>query len=114
MTDAVKLWTIILAVGAANYLVRLSFIALLAEKTMPSVLTRALRYVAVAMLTALVVPMVLATSATPDVLTSSPNAKVIAAIIALVVAFLTRSTGWTVDPGMGALWMLQILYARLL
>ncbi len=110
MTDtAIKLWAIIFAVGTANYLVRLSFIALLANKTIPPLLTRALRYVAVAMLTALVLPMVLATPAAPAVMTLWPNAKFIAALIALAVAFFTRSTGWTLVAGMGALWLLQIL-----
>ena len=108
MTDAaIKLWAIIFAVGAANFLVRLSFIALLANKTMPPLLTRALRYVAVAMITALVVPMVLATPAAPAVMTLWPNAKLIAALIALVVAFFTRSMGWTLVTGMAALWLLQ-------
>jgi len=105
--DAIKLWAIIVSVGAANLLVRLSFIALLANKTMPQLLTRALRYVAVAMITALVLPMVLTTTAAPAVMAFWPNAKLIAALIALVVAFFTRSTCWTLVAGMGALWLLQ-------
>ena len=105
--DAIKLWAIIVSVGAANLLVRLSFIALLANKTMPQLLTRALRYVAVAMITALVLPMVLTTTAAPAVMAFWPNAKLIAALIALVVAFFTRSTGWTLVAGMGVLWLLQ-------
>ncbi|MEJ7669201.1 MAG: AzlD domain-containing protein [Casimicrobiaceae bacterium] len=108
MTEAaIRLWAIIFAVGAANYLVRLSFVALLANKTMPPLLTRALRYVAVAMLTALVLPMVFAAPAAPAVMALWPNAKLSAALIALAVAFFTRSTGWTLVAGMGALWLLQ-------
>lgn len=95
--DAIKLWAIIVSVGAANLLVRLSFIALLANKTMPQLLTRALRYVAVAMITALVLPMVLTTTAAPAVMAFWPNAKLIAALIALVVAFLrgARAGRWS-------------------
>jgi len=108
MTDAgIKLWAIIFAVGAANFLVRLSFIELLANKRMPPLLIRSLRYVAIAMLTALVVPMVLATPGAPAIMTLWPNAKPFAALIALVVAFFTRSMGWTLATGMGALWLLQ-------
>ena len=58
MEAALKLWTVILAVGALNYLSRLSFIALFARRTMPPLLARALRYVPPAMLTALILPMV--------------------------------------------------------
>jgi len=112
MTEgAIKLWAVIVSVGAANFLVRLSFIALLANKTMPPLLTRALRYVAVAMITALVLPMVLTTTAAPSVMAFWPNAKLIAALIALTVAFFTRSTGWTLVAGMAALWLLQYLAA---
>ena len=58
MEAALKLWAVILAVGALNYLSRLSFIALFARRTMPPLLARALRYVPAAMLTALILPMV--------------------------------------------------------
>ena len=104
MEAALKLWTVILAVGALNYLSRLSFIALFARRTMPPLLVRALRYVPPAMLTALILPMVAdshggaADFATP---------RVAAAVIATAVAFATRSTLGTLGAGMVALWLLQ-------
>ena len=58
MEGALKLWLVILAVGAINYSSRLSFIAFFARRTMPPLLARALRYVPAAMLTALIVPMI--------------------------------------------------------
>jgi branched-subunit amino acid transport protein len=104
MQPAVKLWIVIVLVGAANYLVRLSFIALLANTTIPPLARRALRFVAVAMLTALVVPMVIGAhgGAPRDV-------RIVAALIAAIVAWFTRSTAWTLVVGMGALWTLQLL-----
>ena len=108
MEAALKLWTVILAVGALNYLSRLSFIALFARRTMPPLLARALRYVPAAMLTALILPMVVdwhgaaADFATP---------RVGAAAIATAVAFATRSTLGTLGSGMAALWLLQWLRA---
>ena len=61
-----KLWTVIFAVGVLNYLSRLSFIAFFANRTMPPLLARALKFVPAAMLTALIVPMVVvAPSARP-------------------------------------------------
>jgi branched-subunit amino acid transport protein len=46
MDATLKLWAVIFAVGAINYLSRLSFIAFFARRAMPPLLERALRYVA--------------------------------------------------------------------
>ena len=45
MEGTLKLWLAILAVGALNYLSRLSFIALFACVEMPAIIQRALRFV---------------------------------------------------------------------
>jgi branched-subunit amino acid transport protein len=106
MDPATRLWLVIVLVGASNYLARLSFIALLARRSMPPLAVRALRYVAVAMLAALVVPAVLATPAGPMLW---PNPKLVAAIAAGVVAWFTRSTAGTLVTGMATLWLVQAL-----
>jgi len=99
-----KLWTVIFAVGALNYLSRLSFIALFARRKMPPLLARALKYVPAAMLTALILPMIIdwhgaaADFATP---------RVAAALMAATAAFATRSTLGTLGVGMAAIWLLQ-------
>jgi len=62
MDAAVKLWIVIVVVGALNYLSRLSFIAFFSSREMPPLLVRALKFVPAAMLTALVIPMVLSPS----------------------------------------------------
>ena len=104
MEAALKLWTVIVAVGALNYLSRLSFIALFARRTMPPLLARALKYVPAAMLTALILPMVIDWHGTPADLATP---RVAAMLIATAVAFTTRSTLATLGSGMGALWLLQ-------
>jgi branched-subunit amino acid transport protein len=104
MEAALKLWTVIVAVGALNYLSRLSFIALFARRTMPPLLARALKYVPAAMLTALILPMVIDWHGTPADLATP---RVAATLIATAVAFTTRSTLATLGSGMGALWLLQ-------
>ncbi len=109
MSDTARLWLVILIVGAGNYLVRLSFIALLAKATIPSLVRRALRFVGAAMLTALVVPMVIGSSAAG---VSAGNPRVDAALFAAIVAWLTRSTVWTLAAGMAALWTLQLIVGR--
>ena len=104
MDATLKLWAVILVVGALNYLSRLSFIAFFARRSMPPLLARALRYVPAAMLTALVLPMVI--EVTPAGL--EPHVpKVIAALIAAVVAWYKLGTLWTLGVGMAALWLLN-------
>ena len=107
MEGSAKLWLVIVLVGASNYLVRLSFIALLAKRPIPDLARRALRFVPVAMLVALVVPMVAAGSPA-----SASTTRIAAALVAGVVAWFTRSTGWTLVAGMGALWTLQALAGK--
>jgi branched-subunit amino acid transport protein len=103
MDATLKLWTVIIVVGALNYLSRLSFIALSAKATIPPLLARALRFVPAAMLTALIVPMVV--DAPTSAAWSDPRTA--AALIAAAVAFATRSTLRTLVAGMAALWLLR-------
>ena len=105
MEGALKLWVVILAVGAINYASRLSFIAFFARRTMPPLLARALRYVPAAMLAALIVPMIVA----PAVGAEPVNPKLPAALVAGVVAWRTKSTPKTLAAGMLALWLLRSL-----
>ena len=58
MEGPLILWSVIFAVGALNYLSRLSFIAAFGRRSMPAWLARSLKYVPAAMLTALVLPMI--------------------------------------------------------
>ncbi len=109
MEGALKLWVVILAVGALNFASRLSFIAFFARRSMPPLLGRALRYVPAAMLTALIVPMIFAPLGSE--LPISP--RIPAALVAAAVAWKTKSTPKTLVAGMAALWTLQALFARI-
>jgi len=111
MDAAVKLWIVIVVVGALNYASRLSFIALFAQRAVPPLVARALRYVPVAMLTALIVPMVL--PGTPLAAPLPPTPKMVAALVAGGVAWFTHSTPKTLVAGMAALWLLEALAARI-
>ena len=104
MDPTLKLWAMVVVVGALNYLSRLSFIAFFAQRQMPPLLARALRYVPAAMLTALVLPMVVVGA--PSVATlASP--RVIAASVAAVVGYFTHNTLATMSVGMAVLWGLE-------
>jgi branched-subunit amino acid transport protein len=108
MSAAAGWWFVIIAVGALNFLSRLSFIALFARLQMPATLVRALRYVPAAMLTAIVVPAV-ALPGPAEVDTVLADAKLAAALVATLVAWRTRSTTATIVAGMAALWLAQWL-----
>ena len=105
MDTALKLWLVIVIVGALNYVSRLSFIAVFARRHVPPLLVRAFRYVPAAMLTALVLPMI----AAPGEASSAALPKIVAAAVASGVAFFTRSTLKTLAAGMVTLWVLQAL-----
>jgi len=111
MDASLKLWLVILVVGALNYVSRLSFIAFFARRSIPPMLARALRYVPAAMLTALIVTMVL--PGPPTIVPDVPTPKVLAALVAGGVAWFTHSTLKTLIAGMIALWLLQALAARI-
>jgi branched-subunit amino acid transport protein len=103
MDGTLKIWAVIVLVGALNYASRLSFIAFFARRAMPPLLARALRYVPAAMLTALIVPMVVDAH---GLATDLATPKAAAAVLAAVVAWFTRSTLKTLGAGMAALWLL--------
>jgi branched-subunit amino acid transport protein len=110
MSAALTWWAVILAVGALNYLSRLSFIALFARLDIPPVIARALRFVPAAMLTAIVVPSIVFVA--PATLQFSyTNPKLVAALVAALVAWRTKSVVGTMVTGMLALWIAQWLLA---
>jgi branched-subunit amino acid transport protein len=105
MSATLTFWLVVAAVGAVNFLSRLSFIALFARREMPALLRRALRYVPAAMLTAIVVPaVVLAEPGTTGA--ALPAERLAAALVAGVVAWRTRSVTATILVGMAVLWVL--------
>ena len=108
MDTTLKLWAVIVIVGALNYLSRLSFIAVFARRSVPPLLARALKYVPAAMLTALILPMVIDWQGAD---TDFTTPKVIAAAVATACAFVTRSTLKTLAVGMVSVWALQLAWS---
>ncbi len=104
-----KFWMVIVSVGLLNYLSRLSFIAFFANRRVPPPLARALKFVPAAMLTALVVPMVVAAPSLAGGF--QIDARLPAAAIAAVVAYRFQNTIATLIAGMVALWVLRALGA---
>lgn len=99
---------IIVAIGIGTYLIRLSFIGILGTRTMPDWAMVPLRFVAPAVLAALVAPAVLLRDGAVD-LSAATNPRALAALIALLIAWKTESVIAVIVTGMAAVWVLQAL-----
>ncbi|QBY02169.1 AzlD domain-containing protein [Rhodophyticola sp. CCM32] len=107
--SAGHIWLIIGVLGLGTFLIRFSFLGIIGDRDMPPWLLRHLRYTAVAILPALITPLVLwpqATGGQPD------PARLGAAAVALAVGYLTRNAIWAIITGMGALYLLLALLGQ--
>lgn len=99
--DSATVWAVIATLGVATYLTRFSFLGLIGGRQLPDWAMRLLRYVPVAVLPALVAPLVVwpeATAGAPD------PARIIAATAALAIGAATRSPLWAIAGGMATLY----------
>lgn len=90
--------------GLLTFATRLSFIALLGRFEPPEIVTRALRYVPPAVLSAIIFPEVLLRDGA--LVTPWANPRLIAGLIAAFVAWRTRNVLLTIAIGMLAFWAL--------
>lgn len=81
-------WLIIVALGIGTFLVRFSFLGLIGERDMPEWVLRHLRYTPVAVLPALIAPLVVWPEATGGQL---DPARLSAAVVTLAVGTFTRN-----------------------
>lgn len=93
MTD---LWIIIFGLGIGSFGLRFLFLGLVGDRAMPDWLLRHLRYTAVAVLPALVAPLVVWPSATGG---ETDPLRLIAALSALSVGYLWKSLYGAVGAG---------------
>lgn len=97
-------WLIIVGMALATYAIRLAPFLALERVTLPDKVVRALRFVPIAVFTAIVVPELVRPA---GVLTLSlDNVRLIAGVIAFAVAWLTRNAIATLFVGMACLWLL--------
>ena len=93
-----KLALSILAMGAVTYALRLSFLMLPERLQLPAALQGALRYVPVALLTALWAPELLLRNGVLAL--TLDNARLLAGLVAIGVAWRTRMTLVTIVAGL--------------
>ncbi|WP_194097353.1 AzlD domain-containing protein [Marivivens aquimaris] len=87
MNDPAKIWLIIALLGVGTYLIRFSFLGLIGDRPIPPFITRLLRFTPVAILPAMVAPLVLWPSATGG---QTEPVRLIAALVTVVVGLTTR------------------------
>ena len=99
------IWLLICGIGVATYTIRLSFVAFFGKKELPALILRTLRFVPIAVLSAIIWPQIFLLHNTLDL--SPGNPRWIAGILAGVIAWRTRNVLLTIVAGMVALWILQ-------
>ena len=101
--------SIIFAIGVGTYLIRLSFIGIVGDRVMPNWALVPLRYVAPAVLAALIAPAVLLNDGALD-LSPASNPRAIAALVALLLAWKTKSVPVVIAAGLITVWAFQALF----
>lgn len=95
-------WTVILVLGAGTYLLRLSFLGAIGARKMSPIALRLLKYTPVAVLPALVAPLVV----WPAAAGGAPDApRMLAALAALAVGAWARSVLGAIAAGMSCLYL---------
>jgi len=100
------LWGTIIIVGLLTLGIRLSFIVFLGKMRVSPLAQQALRFVPVAVLSALIAPALFFPSGSLDV--SLSNYRLIAGILAILVAWRTKNVLLTIFSGMACLLILQV------
>ena len=104
--DPVTTWVVILGLGLGSFALRFVFLGLIGDRALPEWVLRHLRYTAVAILPALIAPLVLwppATGGVPDM------PRLAAACATTAVGALTRSVLAAIADGAGTLYLLLYL-----
>ncbi len=104
-----NIWPAMIGLGVLTFLIRFSFIALLDRWQAPPLVQRALRFVPVAVLTAIIVPelMLLPNGQfNPNLL----NPRLLAGIVAVIVAWETKNVILTIVIGMIVFWVLLVFH----
>ena len=101
-------WLAIISAGLLTYATRLSSIISYGRFEMPKTVERALRFVPVAVLTAIFLPELVYIQ--EDLVISYRNPRLIAGLLAIVVAWRTKNVMYTIVIGMLILWFLQYIF----
>jgi branched-subunit amino acid transport protein len=96
-----SIWLVMVIAGLLTFVTRLSFILLLDRLPMPQWFRRGLRFVPVAVLSAIILPEL--TSPNGSLFLSWRNPQLLAGAVAILVAWKTKNVLLTIAAGMAAL-----------
>ncbi|NPV87592.1 MAG: AzlD domain-containing protein [Anaerolineae bacterium] len=102
-----NIWITIAIAGLLTFCIRYSFIFLLGRAKMPAWLERALYFVPITALSAIILPEVAQHGGTLQL--SPRNPQIGAALLAGLVALRTKNVVWSIAVGMAALLVLEAL-----
>lgn len=103
MSGTLQLWIIIIGLGVGSFAIRFVFLGLVGDRPLPDWLLRHLRYTAVAILPALVAPLVVwpqSTDGTPDF------RYVAAALVTFAMGYWTKNVALAIAAGAAVLFTL--------
>ncbi len=100
------LWVTIIIVGLLTLGIRLSFMVFMGKMQVSHIAQRALRFVPIAVLSALIAPALFFPNGSLDV--SLSNIRLMAGILAILVAWRTKNVLLTIFSGMVCLLILQV------
>jgi len=98
-----SIWAVMITLGLLTFGLRLSFVLLLERWQPPELVTHALRFVPVAVLTAIFIPEILLRDGSFTVLPLNP--RLFAGAAAILIAWKTKSALWTITAGMAIFWL---------
>ncbi|MDG1432212.1 MAG: AzlD domain-containing protein [Paracoccaceae bacterium] len=96
MIDSVSLWIVIIGLGIGSFSLRFVFLGLIGDRPIPEWILRHLRYTAVAIIPALVAPLVMMPTATDG---EFDIPRFLAAAVALLVGYFTKNVIWSMVAG---------------
>jgi len=105
LSDA-AVWGVIAALGVGTWAIRFSFLGLIGDRPLPEWLLRHLRYTPVAVIPALIAPLVVWPQATGGAVDPP---RLAAAVVTLAVGFGLRSVVGAIAGGMTTLYLVQAL-----
>ncbi len=101
-----NIWIIMISLGLLTFGTRLSFILLMERINLPRNFQRALRFVPIAVLSAIIAPELGYSNNALAI--SLTNPRLLAGLIATVVAYKTKNVVITILAGMSVFWLLKI------
>lgn len=102
------LWVTIIIVGLLTLGIRLSFIGIIGKMRVSPMAQQALRFVPVAVLSALIAPALFFSGSSGSLNISFSNIRLIAGMLAILVAWRTKNVLLTIFSGMACLLILQV------